>query len=137
MGLAVTLLPVVLCKPVPPRVLHPAVSVKDKVTFCEAFFDHTAASRGEGVTVGRKREVLKFPSDCKTLEEESQYLSPLLASKLIAKGNYFCQNFEEIDFLCLTICWSSFCKRICAVSLLEKRFGLRILTLEPCSSLFT
>lgn len=119
-----------LCEPVPIRALHPAVFVKDKVTFCEAFFDHTAASRGEGVTVGRKREAMKFPSDNKTLEEESQHLSPLLANKLIAKGNFSCKNFEEADFLCLAMCWSCFCKKICTASLLEKRFGLRILTLD-------
>lgn len=85
--------------------------MEDKVTYCEAFFDHTAASRGEGVTVGRKREVMKFPLDCKFLEEESQCLSPLLANKVIAKGNYSCQNFEEADFLCLAMCWSAFCKK--------------------------
>lgn len=105
------LLPVVLCEPVRPRALHPAVSVEDKITFCESFFDHTAASWGEGVTVERKREVMKFSLDHKSLEEESQYLSPLLASKLIAKGNYFCQNFEEADFLCLAMCWSVFSKK--------------------------
>lgn len=100
-----------LCEPVPPRALHPAVFVKDKVTFCEAYFDHTAASRGEGVTVGRKRDVMNFPLDHKALEEESQHLSPLLANKLTDKENYSCQNFEEADFLCLAMCWSSFHKK--------------------------
>lgn len=100
-----------LCGPLLPRALHSAVSVEDKVTFCEAFFDHTAASSGEGVTVGGKREVMKFPLVCKSLGNESQYLSSLLANKLIAKGNYSCQNFEEADFFCLAMCWIAFCKK--------------------------
>ena len=75
--------------PVLPGILHSALPVEDKVTFCEAFFDHTAASGGVAVTVGRKREVKKCPLDHRLLEEESQHLSPLLASKLMAKGNLF------------------------------------------------
>lgn len=68
-----------------PGILHSALSAEDKITFCETFFDPIGASRGETVTVGRKREVRKCPLDHKLVEDESQYLSPLLASKLMAK----------------------------------------------------
>lgn len=76
-----------LCGPVLPGILHSALSAEDKVIFCEAFFDHTAASRGDAPTVGWKREVKKCSLDHKLLEEESQYLGPLLSSKLMAKGS--------------------------------------------------